>query len=323
MTHKFRFGIQSYRVETAKEWRDRARRVEELGYDALHVADHYLGPGPMLDPTGHRPQTIALIPALAVAAEATTTLRIGSRMMCAGYHLPVVMAKEAASLDFFSEGRLELGLGAGWLDKEYEAMGLPFPTPGERISLLREIVELLRQSFGDGLVDLRGEHVQAFGYEAMPKPVQKPGPPIMIGGGAPRILRMAGELADIVSINFNNRSGAVGGDSVATSSAEETAKKVGWIREGAGDRFDQIELEIAAYFVSVRGRSEVDAAAVAARVGMSVEDLNTFPHALAGDVDEICDELQRRREIYGISYVTVGDAHLESFAPVVERLAGR
>lgn len=323
MTHPFRFGVQSYRVDSAQQWRDRARRIEELGYATLHVSDHYLGPGPMLDPTGHRPQTVALIPALAVAAEATSTLRIGSRMMCAGYHQPVVLAKEAASLDFFSEGRLELGLGAGWLHKEYEAMGLPFPSPGERISLLREVVELLRQSFGDGLVEVRGKHVQVHGFEALPKPVQKSGPPIMIGGGAPRILRMAGELADIVSINFNNRSGVVGGDSVATSGAGETAQKLGWIREGAGDRFDDLELEIAAYFVSVTGRSELDASAVAARVGMPADELKNFPHALVGDVEEICAELERRREVYGISYITVGDAHLESFAPVVERLAGR
>ena len=322
-TKPFRFAVQSYRVDKPSEWRERARRIEELGYSTLHVADHYIGPGPMLEATSHRAQTVAAVPALAVAAEATTTLRIGSRMFCIGYHQPVVLAKEAASLDFFSEGRLELGLGAGWLENEFMAMGIPFPSAGERISALRETVDLLNQSFGDGLVDVAGTHVRAHGFEALPKTPQRPRPPLMIGGGAPRILRMAGELADIVSVNYNNRSGKLGADSVATSGTDETAKKVGWVREGAGSRWDDIELETAAYFVSVTGRSEVGAEDVAAKAGLTVEELRTFPHGLAGTVDEISDELERRREVYGFSYITVGDTHMDAFAPVVERLAGR
>ena len=184
-TKPFRFAVQSYRVEKPSEWRERARRIEELGYSTLHVADHYIGPGPMLEATSHRAQTVAAVPALAVAAEATTTLRIGSRMFCIGYHQPVVLAKEAASLDFFSEGRLELGLGAGWLENEFIAMGIPFPSAGERITALRETVDLLNQSFGDGLVDVAGTHVRAHGFEALPKTPQRPRPPLMIGGGAP------------------------------------------------------------------------------------------------------------------------------------------
>ena len=321
VTHKpFRFAVQSYRTESPREWRERARRVEALGYSTLHVADHYIGPGPLLDATGHRVQSVAAVPALAVAAEATTTLRIGSRMFCVGYHQPVVLAKEAATLDFFSEGRLELGLGAGWLENEYVAMGIPFPSAGERIAALRETVELLEQTFAGGQVEVRGRHVQAHGFEAVPRPTQEPRPPIMIGGGAPRVLRMAGELADVVSVNYNNRSGRLGSDSVATSGADETAEKVGWVREGAGGR--DVELETAAYFVSVDGRSEVGADDTAARAGLSVEELRTFPHGLTGSVDAICDELRRRREVYGFSYVTVGDTHLDAFAPVVERLAG-
>ena len=130
-------------------------------------------------------QTVAAVPALAVAAEATTTLRIGSRMFCVGYHQPVVLAKEAATLDFFSEGRLELGLGAGWLENEYDAMGIPFPRAGARIDALRETVDLLQQSFAGGQVEVDGTHVRVHGFEAVPRPVQKPGPPLMIGGGAP------------------------------------------------------------------------------------------------------------------------------------------
>ncbi len=320
-TRPFRFAVQSYRTDSPAEWRGRARRVEELGYSTLHVADHYIGPGPLLDETRHRVQSVASVPALAVAAEATTTLRIGSRMFCIGYHQPVVLAKEAATLDFFSEGRLELGLGAGWLENEYVAMGIPFPSAGERIAALRETVDLLEQSFAGGQVKVEGTYVSAHGYEAVPKPATRP--PLMIGGGAPKVLRMAGELADIVSVNYNNSSGKLGSDSVASSGTDETARKVAWVREGAGDRAGEVELETAAYFVSIDGRSEVGAEDTAARAGLTIDELRTFPHGLTGSVDAVCDELVRRREVYGFSYVTIGDTHLEAFAPVVERLAGR
>jgi probable F420-dependent oxidoreductase len=318
----FRFGVQAYRAESGAEWREIARRTEAAGYSALHVADHYLGPGPVLDATGHRAQTIAAIPGMAVAAEVTSTLRIGSRMLCVGYHNPVVLAKQAATLDVLSDGRLELGLGAGWLAGEYEAMGLPFPPAGRRIALLRETIEVVRQHMGEGVVDFDGAQVRAHGFSGVPKPIQRPRPPLMVGGGAPKVLRLAGELADIVSINFNNRGAEIGGDSIATSTAKETKRKVGWVQEGAGDRWADVELEIAAYFVAVRGASPHTAEQLADRIGLEPDEVRQFPHALVGDVDEIVEELQRRREEFGISYVTVGDAHLDAFAPVVARLAG-
>src|SRR5687767_2999712 len=121
----FRFAVQAYSAESAGAWRDLARKVEELGYSTLHLADHYIGPGPALSATNHPVQTLAAVPAMAVAAEATTTLRVGSRVLCIDYHHPVVLAKELATIDVLSEGRLEAGLGAGWLAGEYEAMGIP------------------------------------------------------------------------------------------------------------------------------------------------------------------------------------------------------
>ena len=322
MTRPFRFAIQAYRANSAQEWRGIARRTEDLGYSTLHVADHYIGPGAMLDQTGHRVQTLAAIPAMTYAAAVTSTLRIGSRMLNVGYHFPAILAKEIATIDVLSEGRLELGLGAGWLSKEYEAMGIPFGAPGERITLLQEAIDLIIQSCAGQEVNVAGTFVNAHGYSAVPVTVQSPHPPLMIGGGARRILTYAGSVADIVSINFNNRSGQVGSDSIATSTAEETAQKVAWVLEGAADRLSSPELEIGAYFVSVTGRSEVTTEAVAARTGLAVEELKHFPHALVGEVDEIIEELKRRREAYGFSYVTVGDAHLEAFAPVVAALAG-
>jgi probable F420-dependent oxidoreductase len=323
VTRPFRFAIQAFSSPTRAAWTDLARKVEDSGFSTLHVADHYLGPGSKIEGTGHRVQQLALIPAMTAAAMVTSTLRIGSRMACVSYHLPTILAKEMASIDVLSEGRLEVGLGAGWLVAEYEALGIPFEPVGRRVQALRETAEFFRLAFAaEGEVDYRGEIVQSYGYVPVPATVQRPHPPIMIGGGAPRVLGIAGELADIVSVNFNNSSGVVGAGSIASSTEDETARKIGWIRDGAGDRFDQLELETATYFVSVEGRSTITPEAVMARTGMDLPTLQRFPHAAVGSVEQICEELQRRRELYGFSYITVGDAHLDAFVPVVERLAG-
>ncbi len=323
MTRPFRFSIQAFSSTSLKEWVDLARKVEDSGYSTLHVADHLLGPGSKIEGTGHRVQTLAIIPAMTAAAMATTTLRIGSRMACVSYHLPTVLTKEMASIDVLSEGRLEIGLGAGWLVNEYEALGIPFESAGQRIQLLRETAEFMRMAYADeGEVDYHGEFIDSSGYRAVPQPVQRPWPPLMIGGGAPKVLGLAGELADIVSVNFNNSSGTVGAGSISSSTEEETHKKIEWIKAGAGERFSDIELETATYFISVEGRSEITAESVVARTGMELAELKRFPHAAVGSVEEICEELQRRREEYGFSYITVGDAHLDAYLPIVERLAG-
>jgi probable F420-dependent oxidoreductase len=323
MTRPFRFAIQAFSATSRAQWVDLARKVEDSGFSTLHVADHLLGPGSKIEGTGHRVQTLALIPALTSAAMATSTLRIGSRMACVAYHVPTVLTKEMASIDVLSEGRLEIGLGAGWLVNEYEALGIPFESAGRRIQLLRETAEFMRMAYADdGEVEYRGEFIQSFGYHAVPPTVQRPRPPLMIGGGAPKVLGLAGELADIVSVNFNNSSGVVGAGSISSSTEDETRNKIGWIRDGAGERFDDIELETATYFISVQGRSEITAEQVMARTGMDLATLKRFPHAAVGTVDEICEELQRRREEYGFSYITVGDAHLDAYLPIVERLAG-
>lgn len=323
MTRPFRFAIQAFSSPTKHEWVDLARKVEDSGFSTLHVADHYLGPGSRIEGTGHRVQAMALIPALTAAAMATTTLRIGSRMACTSYHLPTILTKEMATIDVLSEGRLEIGLGAGWLVNEYEGMGIPFESAGRRIQLMRETAEFMLMAYGsDAEVDYHGEFIDSSGYVAVPRPVQAPHPPLMIGGGAPKVLGIAGELADIASVNFNNSSGVVGAGSISSSTEDETRKKVQWIKDGAGDRFDQIELETATYFISIDGRSEITPDAVSKRTGLEMADLKRFPHAAVGSVDEICDELIRRREEYGFSYITVGDAHLDAYLPIVERLAG-
>jgi probable F420-dependent oxidoreductase len=322
MTRAFRFGVQSYAPSSAAQWREQARRAEALGFSTFSLADHIIGPGPALAATGHPVQTVAAIPAMAVAAEATSTIRIGSRVLCTDYRNPVMLAKELATLDFFSEGRLEMGLGAGWLENEYHAVGIPFESAGVRLDRMEETIALIRDSFAEGELNRTGRHVHAVGFEAVPKPVQRPTPPLMIGGGSRRVLHIAGREADIVSLNFNNSAGKLGAQGVGSSTASLTDQKIEWIREGAGDRFSAIELEIGAYFTVVTEDQGV-VAKMAAMFGLSPEEFAEHPHALIGSVDSICDQLVERRERYGISYITFGASVLDAVAPIVERLSGR
>ena len=324
-TKPFRFGVQSYAASSAADWREQARTAEALGYSTFHLADHIIGPGPALSATNHPVQNLASIPAMAVAAEATTTIGIGCRVFCADFHNPVILAKDLATLDMFSDGRLEVGIGAGWLQGEYEAIGVPFDPPGVRIDRLIETIAVLRACFGDGEVNVTGTHVHAVGFESVPKPVRREGrsrPPFMIGGGAKRILGVAGREADIVSLNFDNVSGKIGPAGVGSSTAEITAQKIEWIKAGAGDRFADIELEIGAYFTVITDARDATLAKMAPMFALSPEQFADHPHALIGSVDSICEQIIERRERYGISYITVNRGNLESFAPIVARLAG-
>ena len=323
MSKPFRFGLQAYAPNSGKEWRELARKAEASGFSSFHLADHIIGPGPALTATGHPVQTVAAIPAMAVAAEATSTIKVGCRVLCVDYRNPVMLAKEVATLDFFSEGRLELGLGAGWLQGEYEAIGVPFDRTGVRIDRFEEVIALLRASFAEGELNIDTPHVHAVGFEAVPKPFTKSGPPIMIGGGAKRILTIAGREADIVSLNFNNSSGKLGAAGIGSSTAELTDQKIQWIKDGAGARFDQIEIEIAAYFTIVTPDGEGTRAKMAPMFGMTPEVFAEHPNALIGSVDEICDRIVERRERFGISYVSFGASVIDSVIPVVERLAGK
>lgn len=323
MTNPFRFAVQSYSATSAEDWIAQARQAEDLGYATFHTADHHIGPGPALDPTNHGVQDFAAVPAIAAAAMATTEIRVGCRVFCTDYRNPVVFAKELATLDVLSGGRLEVGLGCGWLENEYDAIGIPFDRAGVRIDRMVETIGLLRAHFGDGLVEIHGEHVQAHGFEGVPKPATPGGPPLMIGGGSKRVLSIAGREADIVSLNFDNRGGTLGAASVASGTAEQTRQKLEWVRAGAGDRFADIELEIAAYFAVVTDDPAGAASGLAARFGAPPDAFDDHPHALIGSVEQICDLLEQRREQLGIGYVTVSNRAMESFAPVVERLTGR
>jgi probable F420-dependent oxidoreductase len=326
MTKPFRFGLQSYAATSGDDWRNQARTAEALGFSAFTVADHVLGPGPALAAMNHPVQDVAAVPAMAVALEATTSIHVGSRVFCTDYRQPVVFAKELATLALFADGRLEIGLGAGWLQGEYEAIGVPYDSAGVRLDRFEEIIGLIRAHFADDPVDVTGTHVTASGFQGVPK---VPGgvPPIMIGGGAPRVLGIAGREADIVSLNFDNRSGKIGPAGVGSSTAELTDQKISWIRDGAAARtdgrgFDDIEIEIGAYFTVVTDQRDATLAKMAPMFALEPEQFADHPHALIGSVDTICDQLCERRERYGISYVTFGASARDSVAPIVERLTG-
>jgi probable F420-dependent oxidoreductase len=321
MTRPFRFAVQAYTAPTPAAWREQARRAEQMGFSAFHLADHVIGPGPALTAMNHPVQDVAAVPAMAVALEATETIRIGCRVFCVDFRRPVVFAKEVATLDFFAEGRLEVGLGAGWMAAEYDAMGIPFDPPGTRLDRLEEVVQLLRAHYGDGPVDIDGEHVHASGFEGVPTPATGL-PPLMIGGGSRRVLGIAGREADIVSLNFDNSSGRLGAEGFGTSTADRTEQKLDWIRAGAGARFDDLELEIGAYVTIVTDDRAATLDAMGPVLGLTPEQLGDHPHGLIGSVDHICEQLLARRERYGISYVTFPIDVIGAVAPVVERLAG-
>lgn len=320
----FRFGLQAFNPKSPAAWREMLNKVEDLGYSAYHLADHILGPGPAIEAAAHPPQLLAAVPAMAMALEYTDRIKVGARVFCMDYRDPVMLAKEAATMDYLSDGRLELGLGAGWIQSEYEAVGMDFRPIGERLDKFENVVAAVKAYMAGEPLDIDNDHIHWQGFAGIPARPEPP--PLMIGGGSKRILTVAGREADIVSLNFNNRAGALGPDGMMSGLAEQTAKKIRWIRDGAGDRFDDLELEIGAYLTVVTDHQDATAAAIAEPMGLQVEDLLAGPHNLIGSVDYICEELERRRETYGISYITVLDDGennmVEQFAPVVARLAG-
>jgi probable F420-dependent oxidoreductase len=318
----FRFAVQAFDATSGSGWLEVARRSEALGYTTLFTTDHYFGPGPIADESAHRPVDIAPITSMTAAATVTSTLRVGCRVFNIDLHNPVVLAKEMATLDLLSGGRVEVGLGAGWVAAEYAGLGVRMDRAGVRIARLAEVVEVMKACWSGEPVDVVGTYVHASGFSGLPRPVQQPHPPIFIGGGRERVLTLAGKLADIVSFNFDNSAGKLGPASVASSGADETAQKLAWVRNGGGDRFDDIELEIGGYFVAVSDDPAATLSAMAGRFGVGEAEFAAHPHALIGTVDSICDTLQERRERYGISYVTIPQRNIDDFAPVVARLAG-
>jgi probable F420-dependent oxidoreductase len=305
----FRFGVQVSQVGSASEWCDKARKLEDLGFSTLFMPDHF-------------GQELAPLPAIAMAAAHTTTLRVGSLVFDNDYKHPAILAKEAATIDLLSDGRLELGLGAGWMRTDYDQLGLPYDPPAVRVDRFEEALHVIKQCFTGEQFTYHGEHYRITDYASWPKPVQQPRPPLLIGGGGKRVLSIAAREADIVGINPNLRAGEIGLEAAKDSLREQTDRKVQWIRDAAGARIDEIEIQMRFFVTSVRPDRMKLAEALAPTFGVSPEEALESGAALVGTEDEIAEQLHRRREKWGLSYVVVGDDNVDEFAPIVAKLAG-
>jgi probable F420-dependent oxidoreductase len=294
--HPFRFGVVAPLAHTGDEWADKARRIESLGYSSLVMPD------------GLR-YTLAPLPALAAAAAVTRTLHVGTYVIANDFRNPVLLAKEAATLDLLSGGRLELGIGAGRPDaaEDNRMMGLDFDAGGVRVSRLAESLTLLKALLAGAPATASGAYYTAAGAEISPRPARRP--PILVAGSGRRLLSLAAREADIVALGVP-----------PTESEAGVADRVGWLREAAGPRFDQLELNL-----NLMAVGDQVPRYVSAQLGLTAAGLAASGSvaALMGTTDEMCTILQRRREGLGISYLMVGDELMDSFAPVVERLAGR
>jgi probable F420-dependent oxidoreductase len=307
--HPFRFGIQCRGPADAAGWRAVARQVEDLGWSTLTIADHF-------------DDAVAPIPAVMAAADATTSLRVGTMVLSNDYRHPVVVAKEAATLDVLTGGRFELGIGAGWMTADYDAAGIPLVAPGERVDRLGESVRVLKGLWSGEPITFDGGHYRIDGLTGLPSPHTPGGPPLVIGGGGPRVLRLAGREADVVALNVNLRAGVIDERAFPDGTPEATDRKLGWVRAAAGDRADEIELQVRVHLAMVTDDRDAVVHELAPAFGLTPDEARQTPHALVGSVDEICDQLVERRERWGISYLGMSADQLEAFAPVVGRLAG-
>ncbi len=312
----FRFGVVAEQFTTAGAWRELVQQTEAWGYDTLLIRDHFVD-----EPFGHQ---FAPIAALATAAALTTTLRLGTLVIDNDYRHPAVLAKEVATLDALSGGRFELGIGAGWLAEEYERAGIAFDSAGTRISRLAEALPILRGLIAGNDVSYDGRYYSLDTLPSFPAAIQQP-VPILIGGGSPRILRLAGAMADIVGILTTSVATGVAVNLPEGRRTAAVQERVSWIREGAGDRFDSIELSLIPtvivtddpdaaidQYIAAQGWQDIDLAAV-----------RDMPSVLIGSLDYVTGRLQEIRDELGFSYFIVPDRLMTTFAPVVEMLSGR
>jgi probable F420-dependent oxidoreductase len=305
----FRFALQLSQAASPAAWRERARKAEDLGYSTLYVPDH-------LD------DQWAPMVALTVAAEATTTLRVGTLVLDNDFRHPVVLAKEAATLDVVTGGRFEFGLGAGWMTTDYELSGIPMDKPAVRVARLAESLEIMRAMWRDGSATFDGEHYRVSAAGGTPVPTTPGGPPLVIGGGSKRILTLAGRYADIVSIVPSLSAGYIGPEVAAEGVVEKYADRVRWVREAAGDRAGDLEFQCWTAAVQVVPNGDEVVASLAPLFDLTPEQLRAAPLALIGTVEEITETLRKRREELGFSYIVVHEAEMDALAPVIAELAG-
>ncbi len=308
----FRFAAQLGRAPeaTGASWAEQARRAEDLGYSTLLMPDHF---GDQLAP----------VPAMMAAADATTTLRVGALVFDNDYRHPLVLAKEAATIDLLSGGRFELSLGAGWMRTDYEQSGIPYDLPAVRVDRFEEGVQVLKGLLSaEGPYSFSGRHYTIVEHVPSPRPTQRPHPPLTLGGGGRRVLSIAGRGADVGGSNVNLKEGMGGAETAPDASPDSTRRKVAWVKEAAGERFDDLELNTLIGFAMVTDDRDSIAEAMAPAFGIEPSEALHVPLALLGTIDEMAEELEWRRAEYQISYYSVEADCWEALGPLVSRLAG-
>ena len=309
----FRFGYQTRGPLTDKSWLDTARMIEDMGFSSLLMPDHFTDQwGP--------------ISALTAAATVTTDLIVGALVFGNDYRHPTILAKEMATLDQISEGRLEFGIGAGWMRTDYDEVGMAYDRPGLRIERLEESIEIIRGCWSGEEFSFEGQHYTITNYQGLPAPHTPGGPPILIGGGGPRMLGVAARHANIVGLTANLRAGAVGPEAVSDSMPDAFDTKLARVTEAAAENAS-IELSSLTMATVVTNDRQATLDGMAELFGADVEQVAESPMVLAGTVEEITESLIERRERWGFNYVVVqypdGDtAAVQAFAPVIEALNG-
>jgi len=311
----FRFTTSMPALTTpVQKWRDEIRRIEDLGFSSVAISDHLTG-GWSMDP----------VVALTVAAEATSRLRLLTMVLCNDLRHPAVLHRSLANLDVVSDGRLEIGLGAGWKEADYRASGIRFDPPATRIARLAESVEVIRGLFGPAPLTYRGDHYQVTGLTGLPRPVQQPRPPLLVGGGGRRVLELAGRVADIVSVAPRLDPHADPRAIARRLSGTDLARKIAWVRDAAttaGRDPRSLELQLSILDMSLTHRGVRHRWTSSLARGLPTDALAGSPVALHGDLEACVDRLWELRERYGVSYLHLG-GDLDGAALIVERLAGR
>ncbi|WP_336210332.1 TIGR03621 family F420-dependent LLM class oxidoreductase [Nonomuraea sp. LPB2021202275-12-8] len=299
---RFRFGAVMRQATSGRAWAEKARRVEGAGFDVLLVPDHLVG------------DRFAPVAALTAAACATSRLRVGAMVLANDFRHPAVLAKELATLDVISEGRLEVGLGTGWMAGDYAGAGLELATPGVRVARLEEAVTVLKGLWGEEDFTFEGDHYAVRGLEMRPKPVQRPHPPLLLGAGGPRMVRLAAREADSVNLAMRVRADGKGPDPRDGGAAAFLAKLQA-VREAAGARYDRLELGTSVIEVGERKAGQAWSAADRPR-------LEGTPQMLLGTRRDLVDQVRHWRDEHDVSYFVVHqEEDIDAFVPVIEELA--
>lgn len=312
MAQPFRFGLQLSGPIEGMTWVDTARHVEQQGFSSLLMPDHFhdqFGP----------------LTSLAAAAAVTTELRVGALVFGNDYRHPVVLAKEIATLDHLAEGRVEFGLGAGWMRTDYDQSGMTYDRPGVRIDRMLESLEIIRRCWTEGSFDHDGPHYSLHGYDGLPLPYTPGGPKVIIGGGGPRMLGVAAEHADIVGVTANLRAGEVGVEAIADSMPDAYDAKLAGLEAAAGERLGDLELSSLTMNTSITDDRSGALDFFSQLFGAPIEEVADTPALLTGSVAEIIDTLHARRDRWGFNYVVVQHAPgqgMERFGEVISALAG-